>query len=108
MHTAHGRADNEYVNDRNDDQRLGGIVSKAKVRKLYFEGAEMESEAKSGKGRFTYRKIFEYIKNGKYSEGLAKADKLSLRKRAKLFQVVESSLYYVGRKYPHFFPAHTL
>ena len=71
------------------------------MRKLQFERAEMESEEKSGEGRFTFREIFEYIKNGKYSEGLAKTDKLSLRKRAKFFQVVESSLYYVGGKYAH-------
>ena len=61
----------------------------------------MEGEAKSGEGRFTYREIFDYIKSGQYSEGLAKADKLSLRKRAKFFQVVESSLYYVGGKWAH-------
>ena len=68
----------------------------------------MGSEANSGEWEFTYREIFEYIKNGKYSEGLAKAYKLSLRKRAKFFHVVESSLYYVGGKYSHFSCTYTI
>ena len=50
-------------------------------------------------GKFTYRQIYDYIKDGKYREGLAKAEKLSLRKRSKFFQVEGTFLYYVGGTY---------
>ena len=54
----------------------------------------MESEAKSGEGRFTYREIFEHIKNGKYSKDWPKQTNF-LSEKEQRFQVVESSLYYV-------------
>ena len=48
-------------------------------------------------GKFTYRQIYDYIKDGKYREGLAKAEKLSLRKRFKFFQVEGTLLYWEHR-----------
>ena len=50
----------------------------------------MEAESE---GRFTYRQIYEYIKGGKYPEGLKKCNKLALPKRSKFVQVQEMHLY---------------
>ena len=49
-------------------------------------------------GRFRFAYIFDYISKGPYPEGLSKADKLSLRKRAMYFVVQDAQLYYVGGK----------
>ena len=53
----------------------------------------MEAESE---GRFTYRQIYEYIKNGKYPEGFEKCSKLAIRTRSKFFQVQEMHLHYIG------------
>ena len=53
----------------------------------------MEAESE---GRFTYRQIYEYVKDGKYPEGFEKCNKLALRKRSKFFLVQEMHLYYIG------------
>ena len=53
----------------------------------------MEAESE---GRFTYRQIYKYIKDGKCPERLEKCNKLALSKMSKFFQVQEMHFYYIG------------
>ena len=50
----------------------------------------------SDNGRFTFTEIANYLREGSYSSGYSKADKLALRKRSKYFKLKDSLLYYVG------------
>ena len=55
-----------------------------------------ENTAKTD-GKFTFSTIHRYIAHSTYPEGLSKADKNALRRRAKFFRVIENDIYYVGR-----------
>ena len=52
-------------------------------------------------GRFSYQEIFNYLREGSYTEGFEKSDKQALRKRAKFFTVKDAHLNYVGGKQLH-------
>ncbi len=54
---------------------------------------DMDKEGDSF-GRFCCSIIFNYLKDGSYPEGFSKAEKGSLRKRAKFFFIKEAELYY--------------
>ena len=47
-------------------------------------------------GGFSYRQIFSYLSDDQYPLGFSKADKLALRKTAKLFEAKGSDHYYCG------------
>ena len=49
-------------------------------------------------GRFEYTHLYKYLRDGTYPEGLTKAEKSGLRKRAKFFTTQGSDLYYTGSK----------
>ncbi len=54
----------------------------------------MDKEGEDSFGRFCCGIIFKYLKDGSYPEGFSKAEKGSLRKRAKFFFIEEADLYY--------------
>ncbi len=47
-------------------------------------------------GKFSFSQIFTYLRWKKCPEGASKADKNSLRTRAKYFRLRDEDLYYVG------------
>ena len=56
--------------------------------------SEMEEESF---GKFSYQAIFNYLKDGTYPGEFTKAEKGSLRKRAKYFFIKEADLFYKGK-----------
>ena len=56
----------------------------------------MEAREAESEGKFTYRQIYEYIRDGKYPEVFEDCEKLSRRKRSQFFKVQEMHLYYTG------------
>ena len=69
------------------------------------ETTEEMTETANTFGRFSPSIIYDYIKDGVYPDSFSKADKGSLRKRAKFFTVKDTELYYQSRskagKTPH-------
>ena len=49
-------------------------------------------------GRFAFRDLFAYLKEGKYPKGFSKDDKHALRKQVQFFVTRDAALYYVGGK----------
>ena len=48
-------------------------------------------------GKFPYHEIYEYLRSGSYPDGLDKAEKRAMRKRAaRYFSLQDSELYYIG------------
>ena len=53
-------------------------------------------EVTEKEGRFNYSEIYAYVKEGTYPCSYDKDDKRALRKRAKLFAVKGTAIYYIG------------
>ena len=63
------------------------------------ESAEETASPKSEEqqdGRFSFAELYTYITDGRYPSSFVKVDKQALRKRAKLFMVKGTQLYYIG------------
>lgn len=47
--------------------------------------------------RFTFSQVYDYLRSGTYPAEFSKADKRSLRKRADVFVIKGTKLYYCGK-----------
>ena len=64
---------------------------------LKSKAPERAMEEEESFGKFSYRTIFNYLRDGCYPEGFLKSEKGSLRKRSKFFVIKEADLFYKAK-----------